>query len=428
MRSYLEQMELNRKWFIIEMMTGMGQFTLVSGAFLAGFIDLLGGSDSLNGTMGAIPAVMGFMQIASSLYFERLSKRRIPMLRIVALLRVALSIIYIIPILLIPYGIGLQTFVILYVIGFAMNGLLAPALMEWLVTSTPTPIRGQYFAKRERFGFALSVVLSFSAGRVLDHFDLIGHEANGFLVVGGVVLVLGIVNFFSVFRMDEITQAYVPRRYKFIEAVKIPLSNPGFKRVIGLFVFWNIGLQMGGPFIAIYMVNKLNLTYTYVMTISIIGTIIRIFVAPLWGKLADQKSWYLTAEASLTFLALTHLSWAFVSAQNVHYMAPILFITGGFAWGGVGLSMFNIPFMFATQKGRTMFIGLNSAIGGLISLAAVQLGGRMVEALDGQTIGFMIFKFSSIQLVLFISSLIMLICPLFIRFVLRGYAKHQSEG
>ena len=67
MEAILNNMYRNRKFFIVEFMTGMGQFTLITGAFLAGFIHMLGGSDSLNGTMGAIPAVMGFMQIASAL-------------------------------------------------------------------------------------------------------------------------------------------------------------------------------------------------------------------------------------------------------------------------------------------------------------------------------------------------------------------------
>ena len=427
MEHIYHSMSRNRQLFLIEMMTGMGQFTLVSGAFLAGFINLLGGSDSLNGTMGAIPAVMGFTQVISSLYFERMQQRKKPMLKMIAFLRLALSLIYIIPVLLIPTGISLQLFILLYIVAFALNGLMAPALMEWLVVSTPNSIRGQYFAKRERFGFALSVVLSFSAGKLLDYYEIIDLEAQGFLFVGAIVLILGIINFVSVHRMEELTHDYVPSKYRFRDAVKIPLSNPGFKMVIALFSLWNLGLQMGGPFIAVYMVAHLDLSYTYVMTISILGTILRILVTPIWGKMADKKSWYLTAEGSVMLLALTHISWAFVDHHNVAFMAPLLFATGGFAWGGAGISMFNIPFMFATKQGRTMFLGLNAAIGGVIALIGVRFGGYLIDRLEGANVAFGPFVFNNIQFVLFVSSLILMTCPLFIRLVLRRFAHHQTE-
>ena len=115
-------------------------------------------------------------------------------------------------VLLIPTGISLQLFILLYIVAFALNGLMAPALMEWLVVSTPNSIRGQYFAKRERFGFALSVVLSFSAGKLLDYYEIIDLEAQGFLFVGAIVLILGIINFVSVHRMEELTHDYVPKQ------------------------------------------------------------------------------------------------------------------------------------------------------------------------------------------------------------------------
>ncbi len=427
MEQIYNSMSRNRQLFLTEMITGMGQYTLVSGAFLAGFIDLLGGSDSLNGTMGAIPAVMGFMQVISSLYFERMDQRKKPMMKIIALLRLALSLIYIIPVLLIPTGISLQMVVVLYIVAFALNGLLSPVLMEWLVVSTPNTIRGQYFAKRDRYGFAVSVVLSFSAGKLLDYYEIIDLEAQGFLFIGAIVLILGVINYVSVHKMEELSHDYVPQKYQFKDAVKIPLANPGFKMVIALFSIWNLGLQMGGPFIAVYMVAHLDLSYTYVMIITIIGTVLRVLTTPLWGKVADRKSWYLAAEGSVLLLAMTHISWAFVDHNNVAVMAPILSLTGGFAWAGAGISMFNIPFMFATKQGRTMFIGLNAAIGGIISLVAVRFGGHIIDILEGQIVKMGPFNFNNIQFVLFVSSLILMGCPLFIRFVLRRFAHHQTE-
>lgn len=56
-----QQMHHNRKYFKLEFITGMSQFSMVTGAFLTGYIHMLGGSDSLNGFIGgALPAILGF--------------------------------------------------------------------------------------------------------------------------------------------------------------------------------------------------------------------------------------------------------------------------------------------------------------------------------------------------------------------------------
>lgn len=427
MEAILRNMERNRKYFILEMITGMGQWTLISGVFLAGFIHMLGGSDSLNGTMGAMPAIMGFMQIASSLYMEQLKERKKVILKMVTALRIIFGLIYIVPIILIPFGISLPVFIGIYILGFGLNALVAPALSEWLVNSTPHGMRGRYFAKRERYGFIITIGLSFSASKLLDYYELIEMESVGFAIVGLTVLILGIINIGSMTRMEDINHEFVPMKYSFTEAVKMPFREKGFRKIIALFVIWGIGLQMGGPFIAVYMISGLELTYSYVMSMTIAGTIIRIFAAPLWGKIADEKSWFLSAEGSLLLLALTHMAWAFVTINNYMVMIPILSITSGFAWGGVGISIFSIQFLFAKKKGRTIFIGVNAAISGVVSLAAVRFGGLVVDRMEGNVIEVAGMSFGNLQTAIFISSCILLLMPLYIRLVIRKQPVNAEE-
>lgn len=419
MEAILRNMEKNRKFFIIEMMTGMGQFTLISGAFLAGFVHMLGGSDSLNGTMGAIPAIMGFMQIASSLYIEQIKERKSLIIKMVTVLRIMLGLLYIVPILLMPLGISLQTFIALYIVGFAMNALAAPAVSEWLVNSTPHGMRGRYFAKRERYTFIATIGLSFGASKLLDYYKLMDMESFGFGLIGITVLILGVINIGSMAKMEDINHEFTPVKYKFKEAIKMPFAVKGFRKIIVLFVIWGVGLQMGGPFIAVYMISGLKLTYTYVMAMSIAGTIVRVIAAPLWGKIADERSWFLSAEGSLLILAVSHMAWAFVTSNNYAIVIPILSITSGFAWGGIGISLFSIQFLFAKKKGRTIFIGVNAAISGIVSLVAVRIGSYIVNSLEGRVFNVAGLEFGNLQTAIFISSAILLLMPLYIRTVIR---------
>lgn len=60
-------------------------------------------------------------------------------------------------------------------------------------------------------------------------------------------------------------------------------------------------------------------------------------------------------------------------------MVPLLNLISGVAWAGVGISLFNIQFLFFKDDIRTISLGVNAAVGGLVSIAAVKIGGSIVN-------------------------------------------------
>lgn len=413
------QMQNNRKLFKIEFLSGATQFSMVTGAFLAGFISLLGGSDSLNGTIGAIPSMLGFLQVFSALYFEKLDFRKKPMVKLVTVLRILFGISYLIPLLFIGTPIALPLFVVLYIISFAVNAFAMPAVNDLLINSTPVGIRGRYLVERERIGMAVVMVITFVMGQILDVFETGGYEATGFVVLALIILVLGGVNTYSVKHMDEITHNQGSTQLSFKEAVIIPLKDKGFRKVVVLFILWNIGFFIGAPFIAVYHVTTLEVSYTYMMLLGLVGTVLRIIVAKFWGELADRKSWFLSLEASLFFIALSHFGYGFVTKTNFMILSPIMSIIAGFAWGGLGVSLFNIQYKYASKKGRTMYIGMNAAIGGIASLVAVRISGTFIEHMKGSMISVFSFPHHPMQIVFYASGIIIMTCVFYVRFVLR---------
>lgn len=421
-------MAKNRKLFIIEFITGMGQFTLITGAFLAGFVKLIGGSNSLNGLIGTLPAIMGFFQILSAILFERLKHRKPTMMLFIYILRALLPMIYLVPLALLNTGLKLHAFIIIYIFAFAANAMVSPALSDLLVNSTPMNIRGRYFATRERFGFLVTAIMSFALGKILDILKIDGLEGTGFFIIGAVLVLLGLVNIGSVQKMGEITHEQEPTVFSFKDAVTLPLKSKGFRRIIMMFVIWNFGLQIGGPFVSVYMVAELGVSYTYMMILGIIGSVMRMIFPIFWGKLSDERSWFLTVKSSVALLALNHFIWAFVDLGNVYYVAPFQFILGGFAWSGIGLSLFNIQYMFAQREGRTMYIGLNAAIGGVVSFIAVRTGGTIIEHLEGRGLTLLSHHFNNMQVVFALSGLFLMICPFFVRFALEGIEPTEKRS
>lgn len=421
-----DSMYRSRKYFILEGVTGIGQFSLTSGAFLAGFIHLLKGSDQINGMVAVIPAVVGILQIFSSLIYERLESRKRTIIRMAIVLRLLLALVYFVPMLLMPLGVGLEAFIICYILAYSINALNAPAIVNWIVDLTPLSIRGQYLAYRDKISLLVTAVLTIVLGKALDYFKSLGNQMIGFALVGVIILVFSILNIYSLMHIHELNGTYEKKEYKLKEVLTTPIKNTSFRKIIILFIIWNFALQIGGPYIAIYMVTKLNLQYTYMMTLSVIATVVRVAVANMWGRIADKKSWFLSTECSVAILAIVHFSWGFVNTSNYIILAPLLHILSGIGWGGAGISLFNIQFLFAKREGRTMYIGLNAAIGGIFSFIAVWIGGRLIRLLEGAELSIMNIQINSMQITFFISGLLLMLCPIFVKVFIENKKLEQE--
>ncbi|QUI22590.1 MFS transporter [Vallitalea pronyensis] len=422
-----DSLHRSRQFFILEGVTGIGQFSLTSGAFLAGFIHMLKGSDQINGMIAVIPAMAGVFQIFSSLIFEKMTKRKHTMVKMAIGLRSILALVYFIPMLMMPLGLGLEAFVLCFIIAYTINALNTPALVNWLVELTPLSIRGQYLAYREKISLLVTAMLTIGLGKVLDYTRDAGNDMIGFGIVGLIVIVFSILNIYALIHIQEPSE-HVPNHYKLKEVVTTPIKSPSFKRIILLFIIWNFALQIGGPFITVYMVTHLKLQYTYMMSLSVITTLVRVAISGYWGRMADKKSWFLSTKWSVGILAVVHFLWGFVTDGNYHVLVPILHVCSGIAWGGIGISLFNMQFLFAKKEGRTMYIGLNAAIGGIASGVAVWIGGQMIKLLENQS--FMLFNIpiGNLQMTFFISGLLLFICPIFVKLFIEHQQVEQEDG
>ncbi|MDA3845751.1 MAG: hypothetical protein PF505_04275, partial [Vallitaleaceae bacterium] len=105
--------------------------------------------------------------------------------------------------------------------------------------------------------------------------------------------------------------------------------------------------------------------------------------------------------------------------KNYAIMVPALNILGGIAWAGVGISLFNIQFLFAKKEIRTKSIGLNAALGGITSIIAVKLGGLFINIMGDSSfkIGYFL-EISGMQITFILSGIFIALNALYIRLVL----------
>ncbi|NJD01618.1 MAG: MFS transporter [Ruminiclostridium sp.] len=413
----------SRTFLIFEGASARIIIAITSGAFLAGFASYLGAGDSFNGIIGSIPVLTFIIQFLSPLVLEKMEKRKYIITILCLIHRLLLGSMLFVPFVVKGQTVRLAVVAVIYFISFLLASFITPAAAGLIIDLVPDNIRGRYFGARESYLLGATTVFTLIMGRVLDIFKNNGNEYGGFIVMFSSVFVLTLVNiiFLSSIKEPPVKRSKIELNLR--KVVTIPLKDKKFRKIVLVFLLWNIGTQMGLPFFSVYMVTGLKLNYTYIMAVGMLGTLANTLVVRLWGRLADRKSWLFVLKLSILMLSLTHIAWFFVNTSTVYALVPFIHIAGGLSWAGIGISTFNIQFIYSPEEGRTVYIGFNAALSGLMGFLSTLLGSVLLILFSTLKISISSFTIGSMQIIFAISGLLLGVCAAYVHL----FIKPESE-
>lgn len=415
--------EHSRKMSIFEGCTARAAYNLTSGAFLAGYANFLGADDSFNGIIGAIPVLAGVMSIISPMYFEKTDRRKLIVTILNFLHRLILGLMVVIPLIAAGRTSRLALLAAFYMAAYMSIALGNPAGSSILIDLTPERMRGRYFSKREASLLAVGTVFTLIFGRILDAYKEAGNQYGGFVVIFSAIIVLAFANGFFWSRIKEPVSNREMTSYNLKQIISIPMKDHAFRKIIIFFVLYNIGLQVGGPFFSIYMVTGLKLDYTYIMIMGMISTATNVLLVRVWGRIADKKSWNFVLTNSIMTLGICHFFWSFVSGPNAFFLVPILHMLGGAAWAGIGISTFNIQFIYSPENGRTVYTGFNAALGGFMGFLGTTAGSLLLKAFEGLSFAPAGISIGGMQMLFGISGILLFLCSIYSRIFIKPVAR-----
>ncbi len=420
--------ETSRRISILEGCSARAVFNLTSGAFLAGYASFLGSDDAFNGIIGAMPVLAGIIALFSPIYFEKRAKRKLQVTFLNFLHRFILGLMVVVPLIASGKSARLILLALMYLTANLFIAFANPAGNGILIDLTPENIRGRYFGKRESCLLAIGTVFSLVFGSVLDKFRADGNEYGGFVMMFSVILALSFADGFLWSKIKEPYKAKKKSNFTIKQVITIPLKNSGFRKILVFFVLYNIGLQIGGPFFSVYMVTGLKLDYTYITIVGMMSTVVNVLLVRVWGRIADRKSWSFVLKNSVMMLGITHALWIFVNPGTAFLLVPILHITSGASWAGIGISTFNIQFVFSPEDGRTVYIGFNAALGGIMGFFGTLAGSLLLGIFEytNPSIGGM--EFSGMQILFGLSGILLLVSSAYANFFIKQASTQVSKA
>lgn len=291
--------------------------------------------------------------------------------------------------LVLLYAIWLSTmneYLVMMGLMFSANSLLIPAQNTIYQKNIRPQRRANVYGYTMSIGMLISVSLTAVAGRFLD-----GNE-NSFRWILAITGISGFISSFLLSRIKIQEPAIDPLQSKpkiklrdvFLDPVirsrKLLKDNKPFACFERSFTLYGMGYIMMQPIIPIYMVDKLQLSYTNnFLAKGVLSQIGMLFLAPLLGRLHDKMHPFLYIAYSfallMAFPLLFVLSsiWAGESAIAVVivFLAYTIF---GLAMTGVNMAWNMSSIYFAGKQDAAMYQSVHVTLTGIRGLIAPVLG------------------------------------------------------
>ncbi|HRF60838.1 MAG TPA: MFS transporter [Fimbriimonadaceae bacterium] len=362
--------------------------TLVSGTFLVGFVQLLGGSYVWIGVLTAVPSFLGLLQIPGAIWgrgFPRYKKFVAPGGFIWRLFYVPLIAL---PALPIPNEAKLWILLGCVIVASAATQFVAPIYNDWLAELVPTNSRGWFFSRRMMIATAVGAVGGFAGGLVLDAFRRADEEPTGFSTIFAIGIACAAFSM-VLFRKMADTPRPNPIRTSLREslgAFRIPLRDHRFRPVLVFLFLFVLGQLFAGNLYSAYALETLKMPFAILQATGISVAIGSLLTARMWGFLADKYGNKPLVGILGLGLVLTPAMWLITYPGADLWNAAVLILAhvfSGAVWSGVAICQFNLLLATADPDDRANYIGVGMALQALTGALAPMLGAAAMDLLKG---------------------------------------------
>ena len=377
------------RWLTLEGAVSLGFNSITTSGFLAAYALALG-ADSLHiGVLAALPFLMQILQLPAISLVEKFRQRKA-----MAVVSWFIAQSFWIPIALIPTfmavpgGRAISLLLALMAIRGLFHASTNAAWNGWIRDLVPQAILGRFFSRRLAFATATGVAFSLAAALFVDYW--LNHAAAGSAIFGYTyvllfgALCLGLLSPIFMSRMPEpLMQPVAGPQPSLWQRVTAPLKDSNFKRLIQFLFSWNFALNLAVPFFAVYMLQRLGLSLTWVIVLSIVGQMFNILFLRVWGNFVDRFGNKVVLSICASLYLLVIMGWIFTTMPERYFLTmPLLFILhifAGIANAGVTLTVGTIGLKMAPKGEATSYLatsslatnlgaGLGPLVGGLLAI------------------------------------------------------------
>lgn len=374
---------------------------LAGGTFLVALMGALGISDGHMGIIASVSSLAAVANLLSMKLSTKLEKNKL-FVCITVMQKMWLAFIFFIPLMNLPSGVKKWLMVLCYCFAQISIQIGTPATVDWVASLIPSKLRGRYYSIKDSVAVFVVVTVMLIMGVFIDFMK--GYDINlGFLILGVVIAILVLINVIAFSKMNEPKMSMADhggkephgalarknrmmygqkQKINIFNETKEALKNINFRKVLLLNCFWMTAFFSSSPFNSSYQIKDLSLPYTYIMILSFVTSMLRIYLTPKAGKMADRLGMARVLKWALSAMGLHYLMMALSRPSNAFFMAAGAATFSSLAWTFIGIGMLGIQLELLDEKKRISQFALLSVLSGIYGFSISFLAGNLIDILQ----------------------------------------------
>ncbi len=360
--------------------------TLVSGAFLVGFVQRLGGSDLWIGLLTAIPNLVGILQIPGAIWGRSFSSYKRYIFPGGLIWRLMYAPLIVLPFLPIPNAAKLTVLTVCVLVASISTMMVNPIYNDWLAEMVPLNSRGFYFSRRSAICTAVGASVGILGALLLDQIRSAHHDDLAFGVIFGIGILFSVASMTMFLRMQDLPREY-PIRQNLrdgIKAIGAPFGDSQYRKVLVFLAVATFGQTFAGNFYFAFGRETLSLSFVVLVGATTVQAVGQVLSAKFWGFLSDKYGNKPSLILAGLLLATNPLPWVFCipghNVFNIWLLVSTSFIMG-FGWSGVNICQFNMMLATADPKDRANYIGSGMTVTSILGGISPLMGAFLMAAL-----------------------------------------------
>ncbi len=366
-----------RALFIIEAALEYFISILLTDAFLASVTTRLGMSSATTGVLSSFVSLGCVFQLANILVADRRPVRRwLPWVSIFASCLYAL--LYFLPGFALEDGLRTGLFAVFLLTGRFIANLLAPSKIAWQMNLVAQHERGVYTANKEIVSLIGGTAFTFAASAFLDRCRERGDVSLAFPVLGGVILLLAVLNTATLLMTPEPAGETLSRRGGLAELKR----NPVARRLILVSVLSSLAEYVTVPFLGVYKIRELGFSMTFISLLTLGQSLFRALVSRRMGRFADKMGFRNMLMLCYGVEAAAFLCVAFAVPQNGKIMFVLFSLLHGLAYAGINSGSINLLYDYIPRGKCPAVLAVKATAAGLCGFLATVAASRFVDHIE----------------------------------------------
>ncbi len=356
----------------------------VTSTFLGYILDAVGISDAWQGIILNVATFSCAAQLLALFFANRRVKKIVTIGHTVN--QLCFTLLYLLPIFSISPALKTTLLLIFLFLGHILHNAINPPKINWLMQSVPDQKRGSFTAVKEMISLAGGIVILVGLGRMADTFrDAAGNPTPTYYRICCLALFLLTVLHTVTLLVAHEKEPDVPKKHVPVGTVaKKILTNKDLLKVIGVGVIWNFASAISSSFFASYLREELAFSMTVITILTTAGSLCRIAVSPLLGRIADRRSFAFSMTLCFAVMALAYTCILFTFPGNARWLYIGYICLHSFAMGGINSGVINLVYDYVVPEERTAALGIKNALGGFVSFFTALGAGALLALIQAK--------------------------------------------